>query len=73
MLQAERSLVRDTMRKMIFFSTYLILPAAIDPGIYSAYTRSRTIMFLGNKAQPVRRADNLTAIREPFVYTMWDP
>jgi hypothetical protein len=27
----------------------------------------KLIMFLGSKARPVRRADNLTAIREPIV------
>jgi hypothetical protein len=32
-------------------------------------TRSRKIMFLGSKARPVCRADNITAISE----TMWDP
>jgi hypothetical protein len=30
-------------------------------------------MFLGSGARPVRKADNLTAICEPNVYTMWDP
>jgi hypothetical protein len=30
-------------------------------------------MFLGSRARPVRRADNLTAIREPIVNIMWDP
>jgi hypothetical protein len=30
-------------------------------------TRSRKLMFLGSKARPVRRADNLTAICEPIV------
>jgi hypothetical protein len=30
-------------------------------------TRSRKIMFLGCKARPVRRADNLTVICEPIV------
>jgi hypothetical protein len=30
-------------------------------------------MFLGSKVRPVRKADNLTAIYEPIVYTMWDP
>jgi hypothetical protein len=45
---------------------YLILPATLGPEVYSASnrmsTRSRKIMFLGSKARPVRRADNLTAI-----------
>jgi ABC-type cobalt transport system substrate-binding protein len=36
-------------------------------------TRSRKTMFLGSYAQPVRRADKLTAIYEPFVQAMWDP
>jgi hypothetical protein len=30
-------------------------------------------MFVGSRARPVRKADNLTATREPTVYTMWDP
>jgi hypothetical protein len=30
-------------------------------------------MFLGSKVRRVRRADNLNAISEPIVYTMWDP
>jgi hypothetical protein len=30
-------------------------------------------MFLGSKVRLVRRADNLTAIYEPIVQTMWDP
>jgi hypothetical protein len=29
-------------------------------------------MFLVSKVRPVRGADNLTAIYEPIVYTMWD-
>jgi hypothetical protein len=30
-------------------------------------------MFLGSKVRRVRWADNLTAICEPIVKTMWDP
>jgi hypothetical protein len=30
-------------------------------------------MFLGSKVRLVRKADNLTAIYEPIVWTMWDP
>jgi hypothetical protein len=30
-------------------------------------------MFLGSNEQRVRKADNLTAIYELTVYTMWDP
>jgi hypothetical protein len=36
-------------------------------------TTSRKIMFLGSRAPPVRRADNLTAIYEAIVQIMWDP
>jgi hypothetical protein len=35
--------------------------------------RSREIMFLRNRVRQARRADYLTAICEPIVYTMWDP
>jgi hypothetical protein len=30
-------------------------------------------MFLGSRARPVRRADNLATICEPIVQAMWDP
>jgi hypothetical protein len=30
-------------------------------------------MFLQGKVRQVRKADNLTAIYEPIVWTMWDP
>jgi hypothetical protein len=30
-------------------------------------------LFLGSKARPARRADNLTAICEPTVKVLWDP
>jgi hypothetical protein len=30
-------------------------------------------MFLGSKARLLRGADNLTAIYEQIVYTLWDP
>jgi hypothetical protein len=32
----------------------------------------KIIMFLGSKVRRVRKADSLTAIYEPIVYTMWD-
>jgi hypothetical protein len=47
-----------------FISIYLVFPATLGPGVYSAPNRSRKIMFLESKARPVRRADNLTAIFE---------
>jgi hypothetical protein len=59
------------------FSIYLTLLAALGAGIYSASNRNeyqkQKIMFLRSRARPVRKADNLTAICEPIVYTMWDP
>jgi hypothetical protein len=65
----------DTMRWS--FPIYLILTVALGPGVYSASNRyeyqKQKRMFLGSRARPVRRADNLTAIWEPTVYTMWDP
>jgi hypothetical protein len=30
-------------------------------------------MFLGSRALPVPRVDNVTAICEPILYKMWDP
>jgi hypothetical protein len=30
-------------------------------------------MFLGSRARPVRKPDNLTAICKPIVYKMWEP
>jgi hypothetical protein len=52
-----------------FSSIYLILPAAIGSGVYSASNRNeyqkQEIMFLGSRARPGDRAKNLTAICEP--------
>jgi ABC-type cobalt transport system substrate-binding protein len=30
-------------------------------------------MFQGSKVRRERKVDNLTAIYEPIIYTMWDP
>jgi hypothetical protein len=30
-------------------------------------------MFVGSKAQSVRKANNLASICEPIVYALWDP
>jgi hypothetical protein len=54
----------------VFFSIYLILPAALGPGVYSASNRNeyeKQKMFLGSRARPVRKVDNLTAICESIV------
>jgi hypothetical protein len=55
-----------------FFSIYLILPAAIGLGVYSAcnrneYQKLKKKIFLVSRAQPAPKADNLTAICEPIV------
>jgi hypothetical protein len=54
-----------------FFSIYLILPAALGPWVYSAFNRNEYFkqrkMFLGSKARPARKADNLAAICESIV------
>jgi hypothetical protein len=47
-------------------------------GVYSASNRNKYQiqkykMFLGNRAQSVREAHNLTTICEPTVYMIWDP
>jgi hypothetical protein len=53
------------------FSIYLILPAALGSGVYSASNRNeyqkQKIMFLGSRALSVRKADNLTAVCEKIV------
>jgi hypothetical protein len=54
------------------FSIYLIPPAALDHGVYSAsnrneYQKRKIIIFLGSKVWPVHRTDNLAAICEPVV------
>jgi hypothetical protein len=56
------------------FSIYLILLAALGPGSYSAANRNmyqnRKIKFMGSRERPVRRADNLTSICVPILWTM---
>jgi hypothetical protein len=49
-----------------FFSN-LLNPSGRTKSLIEMSTRIKNIMFLGNKALPVLRADNLTAICEPIV------
>jgi hypothetical protein len=56
---------------MNYFSILLILPAALDSGVHSAsnkneYQKQKNNNFLGSRAQPLRKADKLTAISEPI-------
>jgi hypothetical protein len=65
------------MRSLIILLIYLILSAALGSRVYSAsngneYQKEKQ-MFMGSRARPVRKADNLIAICEPIVYTIWDP
>jgi hypothetical protein len=51
-----------------FFSIYLTLPAALDPGVYSVSDRNEYHnIFLGEKRGRRVRADNFTAICEPSI------
>jgi hypothetical protein len=55
-----------------FFLIYLILPAELGPGVYSASNRNECmrsikIMFVESRARPVRRVDNLTTVTRWFM------
>jgi hypothetical protein len=59
------------------FLIFPILRVALGPGVYSAsdrneYQKKKNIVF-ESTAQLMHKADNLTAICEPTVQTMWDP
>jgi hypothetical protein len=77
MLQPGRLWVQVPMRLLIFFTIYLILPAALGPGVYSAYNRNvyrkQKNMFPGSRSWPAGKYDNLAANSESIVKTMWDP
>jgi hypothetical protein len=51
------------------FLIYLILTAALSPWIHSGSSRNERgrKMFLGSRARPVSKADNLTGICKPTV------
>jgi hypothetical protein len=69
LLQAGKSRVRDPMR-LIIFSNLLTIPVGRGAGVYSASNKNRNQKqknISGERARMVRKADNLTAIREPIV------
>jgi hypothetical protein len=66
----------ETRRSEYISSIHLILQAALGLEVHSASNRNEyrsRIMFLGNRARLVHRGDNLAAICEPVIWTMWDP
>jgi hypothetical protein len=70
MLQAGRSQVLARCEELMF-PIYLILPVALGPEVYSASNINEYLKqkkrFLDNKARPVRKADDLSAICKPIV------
>jgi hypothetical protein len=65
-LQAGRSRVRFPMRSLDF-SIDLILQPHRGPGSTQPLTEMSTRNLPGGKGRPAHKADNLTAICEPFV------
>jgi hypothetical protein len=61
----------ETQWDELIFSIYLILPAVLDPGVYSASNRNhyqnQKNNGPGSRARPLLKAGNLTVICEPFV------
>jgi hypothetical protein len=68
MLQAERSRVGFPIKSMIFFFN-LPSPSSLTMalGLTQPLIETSTRNVPGGKARPVRKADNLTVICEPFV------
>jgi hypothetical protein len=50
---------------------HLTLPAALGPGVHSASNRNeyqkQKKLFLERRERPVRKADKVTALRDPIV------
>jgi hypothetical protein len=55
---------------------YLIIPAALGPGVHLTSNRDECQKqknnISGSEVWPVHRVDNFATIFEPVVYTMWD-
>jgi hypothetical protein len=67
MLQAEKSQVQIPIRSLdfFFFSIYLILPAALGPGVDSAFNRNEyQESSWGTKGGPAREADPQRHLRD---------
>jgi hypothetical protein len=72
-LQAGRSRVRFRMRSLDFFNLPNPFSSTMTLGSAQALTEMSTRIFLEGKRRPARKADNLTAIREPIVSKMSEP
>jgi hypothetical protein len=71
MLQAERSPIRVPDEVDVF---NLPNPSSRTIALGSLSLKQKCTRNLpGGKGRPTRKADNLTAIREPTVYKMWEP
>jgi hypothetical protein len=68
-LQVGRSRVRDAMKRILLNlpPSGSTRPWGFTEPLTETSTRNTTIMFLGSKARPMLRADNLAAIFEPTV------
>jgi hypothetical protein len=68
MLQAGRTRFRFLMRSLHFFKFTLSFQPHHESGVGSASNRNEyQKMFLGSKARPASKSDNLTVIIEPVV------
>jgi hypothetical protein len=63
------------MRSLDSFQMTKFFQPQYGPGVESASNRNEyQKSFWGVKGgRPARKADNLTALSEPFVYKMWEP
>jgi hypothetical protein len=58
----------ETQWGELIISIYLILPAALGPGVYSATNRNENQkIFVGSRARPVLMADKFVVICELIV------
>jgi hypothetical protein len=53
-----------------------MLPVALSPGVFTAYTRNeyqreKSYKYPGSRVRPVSEADLTNC--EPIVYAIWDP
>jgi hypothetical protein len=71
MLQPGRSRVRFLLRSLDFFNLPTPSSHTVAMGSTQPLTEMSTRNLPGGKERPARKADNLTAVCEPFVWKMW--